>query len=134
MMLTDKDEKKMNSLLNKLFHLYAYLSVLMQMEMAYSNESKTKTFLGVIANRVQGLDAKVVETLKTAKRLDDYVAEHEIQEYLDNESEESYLLRKTLFKEVNQQFTEIRGACGLIGIELKTNYSVHDAIAFANKV
>ena len=125
-MLTNRDEIKMNKLLNKLFHLYAFISVVLQMEMPYSASKPTKAFLGVIANRVEGLDHKIVQILKNAKRLDYYDEEHE--------SEESYLARRLFLKELNREYSDMRGACGLIGIKIKSTYSVHDAIAFANKV
>ena len=124
-MLTYQQEKKMNNQASRCFQLYAYLSVLMQMEMAYANKASTKAFLGVIANKVQGLQTKLDKILSraTTSYQQGYI-KHDAEAW--GKSEE--------LKKINQQYSNIRGACGLIGIELKTKYSVHDAIAFANQV
>ena len=128
-MLTYQQKRKMNNQSQKMFHLYAFLSVLMQMDMAYAHKASTKTFLGVIANKVSGLQTKLDKILSKATTSDEYEGGEDIR----NDSEAQGKIEA--LKKINQQYSNIRGACELIGIKLKnTKYSVHDAIAFANRV
>lgn len=123
--------RKIEKQKDKLFHLYAYLSVLLQMNMTYTSGKSTKAFLEVIANKVSGLQTKLDKFLDNAVTFDSMGEEEE--EYMKNDSEA--LRTSAKVKKINQQYSNIRGACELIGIKLKnTRYSVHDAIAFANKV
>ena len=132
MMITYQQRRKMNNQANRCFHLYAYLSVLMQMEMAYANKATTKAFLGVIANNVQELGSKLDKVLSKAVIFEEYGDFEE--EYIERVSQLTETSELGTLKKINQQYSNIRGACGLIGIKLKTKYSVHDALAFANKV
>lgn len=129
MMLTYLQIRKIEKQKDKLFHLYAYLSVLLQMNMTYTSGKSTKEFLGVIANKVSGLQTKLDKILSKATTSDEYEGGEDIR----NDSEAWGKIEA--LKKINQQYSNIRGACELIGIELKNiRYSVHDAIAFANKV
>jgi hypothetical protein len=128
MMLTYQQERKMNNQASRCFHLYAYLSVLMQMEMSYTNKARIVAFLRVIANKVQGLQTELDKVLSKATTSYEYEGGEDIR----NDSEAWGKIEA--LKKINQQYSNIRGACELIGIELKTKYSVHDVIAFANKV
>ena len=113
----------------KLFHLYAFLSVLMQMEMPYTNGKSTKVFLGIIADKVIALQKRIDNFLDNAVTFDSMGEEEE--EYMKNDTEA--LRTSAKVKKINQQYSNIRGACGLIGIKLKAKYSVHDALNYAKR-
>lgn len=104
----------------------------MQIEMAYANKASTKAFLGVIANKVKGLQTRIDKVLSKAVIFEEYGDFEE--EYIKEVSQLKETSELGTLRKINQQYSNIRGACELIGIKLKTKYSVHDALAFANKV
>ena len=140
MMLTYQQKRKMHNQSQKMFHLYAYLSVLMQMDMAYAHKASTKTFLGVIANKVSGLQTKLDKILSKATTSDEYEGGEDIRNVLVGQmrvptADSEALVKIEALKKINKQYSNICGACELIGIKLKnTKYSVHDCITFANRV
>ena len=128
MLLTKQQRRKIENQLNKCIGLYTYLSVLMQMEMSYSAKNQ-KVFLGLIADKVAGLQTKLHKVLSKAVTFDEYADEEE--EYMRNDSEKH--IKIAALKKISKQYSDIRGACGLIGIKIKTKYSINDALDYANR-
>lgn len=126
MMLTYQQNRKIENQLNKCIGLYTYLSVLMQMEMSYSAKNQ-KVFLGLIADKVAGLQTELHNVLSKATTSYEYEGGEDIR----NDSETWGKIEA--LKKINQQYSNIRGACGLIGIKIKTTYSINDALNYANR-
>ena len=69
--------RKIEKQKDKLFHLYAYLSVLLQMNMTYTIGKSTKAFVEVIANKVSGLQTRIDKFLDNAVTFDSMGEEEE---------------------------------------------------------
>lgn len=133
MMLTYQQNRKIKNQLRKCTNLYAFLSVLMQMEMSYTNGKSTKVVLGLIADKVAGLESRIHKVLSKATVFDDIYGEGRCI----NDDDVEYDLEEAtieILKKINQKYSDIRGGCGLIGIKIKNTYSIIDALNYAKRV
>ena len=128
-------ERKLNGIQRRMANLYAFIHVVMQMDMGYEAKD-TKVVLGFIAMKTHALTDKIERLMKKANISASHATYWEIRdggEVNEHGQAMEWEEAQHLVKMHHRQYESIRHACKLVGIKLKVRYDMDDILNYTNK-